>query len=124
MNEFLAVIKNYAGFSGRAGRREYWMFFLIYILIYIALAILASILPSALATVFGILTMVFAIGLLIPSLAVAVRRLHDTDHSGWWMLLCIVPFAGLYILYLLIIEGTQGSNRFGETPVAMIANAV
>jgi uncharacterized membrane protein YhaH (DUF805 family) len=124
MNEFLAVIKNYAGFSGRAGRREYWMFFLVYILIYIALGILASILPSALGTVFGILTMVFAIGVLIPSLAVAVRRLHDTDHSGWWLLLGLIPFAGLYILYLLIIEGTQGPNRFGDSPVAMIANAV
>ncbi len=124
MNEFMAVIKNYAGFSGRAGRREYWMFFLVYILIYIAIMILASILPSALATVFGIVGMVFALGLLIPSLAVAVRRLHDSDRSGWWVLLSLVPIAGLYVLYLLIIEGTQGTNRFGEPPVAMIANAV
>ena len=124
MNEFMAVLKNYAGFSGRAGRREYWMFFLIYILIYIALAVLSGILPSALGTIFSILIAVFGLGLLIPSIAVGVRRLHDTDHSGWWMLISLIPLAGLYLLYLLIIEGTPGSNRFGDSPMGMIENAV
>jgi uncharacterized membrane protein YhaH (DUF805 family) len=124
MNEFMAVIKNYAGFSGRAGRREYWMFFLVYVLIYIGLAVVTAIMPGVLAKVFGVLTLVFMLGMLIPALAVGVRRLHDTDHSGWWMLLTIVPLAGLYILYLLIIEGTNGPNRFGDSPAPMIANAV
>jgi uncharacterized membrane protein YhaH (DUF805 family) len=124
MNEFLKVVKNYVGFSGRAGRREYWMFFLVYILIYFGLAILTAIMPNMLAKLLGLVTVVFAVGLFIPSVAVGVRRLHDTDHSGWWMLLMIVPLAGLYILYLLIIEGTNGANRFGESPVAMIENAV
>jgi uncharacterized membrane protein YhaH (DUF805 family) len=124
MNEFLAVIKNYAGFSGRAGRREFWMFYLVYILIFIALAIVGAILPDSIALVSSALTGIFALAMFIPTLAVSVRRLHDTDHSGWWMLLGIIPLAGLYILYLLIIEGTQGTNRFGDTPVAMIANAV
>jgi uncharacterized membrane protein YhaH (DUF805 family) len=124
MNEFLAVIKNYAGFSGRAGRREFWMFYLVYILIIIAVSILGAILPSSIAIVFSILILVFSLAMLIPTLAVGVRRLHDTDHSGWWLLISLIPFAGLYILYLFIIEGTQGSNRFGDSPVAMIANAV
>jgi uncharacterized membrane protein YhaH (DUF805 family) len=123
MNEFMAVIKNYAGFSGRAGRREYWMFFLVYILIYIALAVLTAIMPEMLATVFGLATLAFALGLFIPSLAVGVRRLHDTDHSGWWMLIGLIPLAGLYLLYLFIIEGTNGPNRFGN-PVTVIENAV
>jgi uncharacterized membrane protein YhaH (DUF805 family) len=123
MNEFMAVIKNYAGFSGRAGRREYWMFFLVYILIYIALAVLTAIMPEMLATVFGLATLAFALGLFIPSLAVGVRRLHDTDHSGWWMLIGLIPLAGLYLLYLFIIEGTNGPNRFGN-PVTAIENAV
>lgn len=124
MNEFLKVVKNYAGFSGRAGRREYWMFFLVYILIYFGLAILTAIMPNMLAQLLGLVTMVFALGLLVPSIAVGVRRLHDSDRSGWWMLLLLVPLAGLYILYLMIIEGTNGSNRFGESPVGMIENAV
>jgi uncharacterized membrane protein YhaH (DUF805 family) len=124
MNEFLKVVKNYVGFSGRAGRREYWMFVLVYMLIYIGLAILTAIMPNMLAKLLGLVTLVFAIGLLIPSIAVGVRRLHDSDHSGWWMLLMLVPLAGLYVLYLLIIEGTSGSNRFGESPVGMIENAV
>jgi uncharacterized membrane protein YhaH (DUF805 family) len=124
MNEFMAVIKNYAGFSGRAGRREYWMFFLIYMLIYIGLAILTAVMPKMLGTIFGILTAVFLLGMLVPTIAVGVRRMHDTDHSGWWLLLSIVPLAGLYVLYLLIIEGTSGPNKFGESPAPMIANAV
>lgn len=124
MDEFITVLKNYAGFSGRAGRREYWMFFLIYVLIYIALAVLAGILPSALATIFSILIVVFGLGLIIPSIAVGVRRLHDTDHSGWWMLISLIPLAGLYLLYLLMIEGTPGANRFGDSTVGMIENAV
>lgn len=124
MNEFLKVVKNYVGFSGRAGRREYWMFVLVYMLIYIGLAILTAIMPNMLAKLLGLVTLVFAVGLLIPSIAAGVRRLHDSDHSGWWMLLMLVPLAGLYVLYLLIIEGTSGSNRFGESPVGMIENAV
>lgn len=124
MNEFMAVIKNYAGFSGRAGQREYWMFTLVYILIYAALAIVTAIMPTVIASVFSILTLVFALGLLIPSIAVCIRRLHDTDHSGWWALLLLVPLAGLYIIYLCIIEGTNGPNRFGNSPTPMIANAV
>ena len=124
MDEFITVLKNYAGFSGRAGRREYWMFFLIYVLIYIALAVLAGILPSALATIFSTLIVVFGLGLIIPSIAVGVRRLHDTDHSGWWMLISLIPLAGLYLLYLLMIEGTPGANRFGDSTVGMIENAV
>ena len=101
MDEFITVLKNYAGFSGRAGRREYWMFFLIYVLIYTALAVLAGILPSALATIFSTLIVVFGLGLIIPSIAVGVRRLHDTDHSGWWMLISLIPLAGLYLLYFV-----------------------
>lgn len=125
MNEFKAVIKNYAGFSGRAVRREYWMFYLVYLVIYAALAIASAVLPNALGSVFGILVLVFAIGLLVPSIAVGVRRLHDTDHSGWWLLIALVPLIGIFwLLYLLIIEGTPESNRFGPSPVTMLPNSV
>lgn len=128
MNEFIKVIKNYAGFSGRAARKEFWMFYLVYILIYIGLAILAAIvtfsLSATLGSALGLASFVLLIGLIIPTIAVGVRRLHDTDHSGWWLLLSIVPFAGLYILYLFVIQGTVGANRYGESPIAIIENAV
>jgi uncharacterized membrane protein YhaH (DUF805 family) len=120
MNEFMAVVKNYVGFSGRAGRKEYWMFYLIYILIFIALSIIGSMLPK----ISLILIVIFSLGMFLPTLAVTMRRLHDTDHSGWWILIGIIPFAGLYLLYLLIIEGTQGANRFGESVVAALPNSV
>lgn len=100
------------------------MFVLVYMLIYIGLAILTAVLPGVLATVFGGLTMIFALGLLIPTLAVATRRLHDSDRSGWWQLVSLIPFGFFYVLYLLIIEGTPGDNRFGPPAVAAIPNAV
>ena len=121
MNEFMAVIKNYAGFSGRAGRKEYWMFILVYILIYIALMVVGSMLPESIGM---ILPGLFGLALLIPTLAVGARRLHDGDRSGWWLLLSIVPIASFYLLYLLIIKGTPGANRFGEPAVALIPGAV
>jgi uncharacterized membrane protein YhaH (DUF805 family) len=124
MNEFLAVIKNYAGFSGRAGRKEYWMFQLMYLLIVVGISIVGAILPEAIGQMLGILVLVVVLGLLIPTLAVSVRRLHDSDRSGWWLLISLIPLAGLYILYLLIIEGTPGANRFGQPVVAKIENAV
>lgn len=125
MNEFMAVIKNYAGFTGRAGRREYWMFYLVYLVIYAGLAIASAVLPDALGSIFGILVLVFALGLLIPSIAVGVRRLHDSDRSGWWLLIALIPIVGIFwLLYLLIIEGTPESNRFGPSPVALLPNSV
>lgn len=120
MNEFMTVVKNYVGFTGRAGRKEYWMFYLIYILIFVALSILSTMLPK----IGGILAIVFVLGLFLPTIAVTIRRLHDTDHSGWWMLITVIPLVGLYLLYLLIIEGTPGSNRFGEPAVAALPNSV
>lgn len=125
MNEFMAVIKNYAGFSGRAGRREYWMFYLVYLVIYVALAIASAVLPGTLGSAFGILVLVFAVGLLVPSIAVGIRRLHDSDRSGWWLLIVLIPVIGIFwLLYLMIIEGTPESNRFGSSPVALLPNSV
>lgn len=104
----------YANFSGRATRSEYWWFQLFFILVYMALAILSS----AISEMFAILALVFALGMLIPATAAGVRRLHDTDKSGWWLLLGIVPLIGLLLIYFLAIEGTPGDNRFGEKPAS------
>lgn len=113
MNWFVAVLKKYAVFSGRARRKEYWMFTLIYILIAIVLGFLDGMLGGA-----GILGILLAIGLFVPSLAVTVRRLHDTDRSGWWVLIAFVPFVGwLVLLVFMVLAGTSGSNQYGEDPL-------
>ena len=113
MNWFLKVLKQYADFNGRARRKEYWMFTLFFMIIYYAIVAIGGVLNSS--TVIMI-ALVFAIGVLVPSIAVGVRRLHDTGKSGWYLLLGIVPVANFYILYLLVIESTPGPNEYGDNP--------
>lgn len=121
MEYMLMPLKRYADFSGRSRRKEYWMFMLFYILAAIALTLLGGLLgafsgesPSFLA-----LTPLFLlfIALFIPSIAVQVRRMHDQDKSGWFILLGFIPYVGgLVMLVFMCIEGTRGSNRFGPDP--------
>jgi uncharacterized membrane protein YhaH (DUF805 family) len=114
-----SVLSQYAGFAGRARRSEYWWFALLVTLISIA----TSVLDSALDTGFGDGSSTGFFGvtanlvLLLPSLAVAVRRLHDTDRSGWWLLIALIPLIGLIVLLVLFVQdGTAGTNRFGPSP--------
>jgi uncharacterized membrane protein YhaH (DUF805 family) len=105
----LVVLQRYAKFDGRAGRAEFWWFVLAQVIVYVALAILGGI-----ADVFTILYFLYAIGTFIPSLAVAVRRLHDTDKSGWFILLGLIPLIGFIILIVFYaMEGTNGPNQYG-----------
>ncbi len=107
----LVVFERYAQFEGRAGRAEYWWFVLADILLSIAVSILAGA-----ADIFAILSLVISLALLVPSLAVAIRRLHDTSRSGWWILISLVPFVGWIILIVFLAsEGTPGSNEYGVT---------
>ena len=83
----------------------------------------ASILDSVVGTggmmgSYGVLTMIVMLGLLLPSIAAGARRLHDTDRSGWWLLIAIIPLIGLVLIYFLVLEGTKGDNRFGADPYA------
>ena len=115
------VLGKYATFSGRAPRSEFWWF----TLAGVSLSIIVSIIDGAVvAPMLGFeafadeagepLQMIASLALLLPSLAVAVRRLHDIDRSGWWYLLIIVPIIGpLVLLYWYIQPGTDGSNQFG-----------
>ncbi len=100
--------KRYADFSGRARRKEFWFFILGYVLVGFVLGILSAIS----STLGGILTAVFYLGVMVPYLAVAVRRMHDTDRSGWWV---IVPIANLVFACM---EGQRSANRFGTDPKA------
>ena len=120
MNWFLAALKKYADFSGRAQRSEYWYFVLFYILIYIGLAIVDRMLGTlASSSSIGLLTGLFTLALIIPSLAVLVRRLHDTDRSGWWILISLVPLIGAIVLLVFCVQDSQSDqNRFGPNPKA------
>lgn len=114
--------RKYATFSGRANRPEYWYFVLFYALVFIGFNILTAVFSGVagggspldvLVVLFSIAFVLFAIAVILPSLAVLVRRLHDTDKSGWWFLISIVPLGGIVLLVFLCQAGTPGRNRFG-----------
>ena len=116
MNWFMTVLRKYAVFEGRARRREYWFFVLFYILISVVLAVVDRMLGTYDETYgMGALGALFCLGLLIPSIAVGARRLHDTGRSGWWLLLMLVPFiGGLFLLYWAVLPSQPSANAFGE----------
>ncbi|ODG93144.1 MULTISPECIES: DUF805 domain-containing protein [Bacillaceae] len=112
MEWYLKVLKNYVVFSGRARRTEYWMFFLFNAIITIILSILQSI-----ADIDNILTGIYGLLTILPSLAVGARRLHDSGRSGWWLLIGIIPFIGTIILIVFFcLDSEEGDNRFGANP--------
>ncbi len=113
MEWFLKAVRdNYANFNGRAGVKEYWMFVLFYFIFYIA----ASILDTVIGTGF-VISALYSLALLVPSLAAAVRRLHDTGKSGLWILVGFIPIIGfIWLIILLIKEGDPGPNMYGPPP--------
>ncbi|MEX0734412.1 MAG: DUF805 domain-containing protein [Steroidobacteraceae bacterium] len=123
MNWFIVVLKKYATFSGRAQRAEYWFFVLFYILIFIGLTIIDSVTGTLNPLYgFGLLGGLFALSMLIPSIAVGVRRLHDTGRSGWWMLLALVPLiGGIILLVFFCLDSQPGDNAYGPNPKAVAA---
>ena len=120
MDWYLKVLKNYVGFSGRARRKEYWMFALVSTLVSIGLMIVDSVSGTFdAASGWGLLSGIYTLAVLIPSLAVSVRRLHDRDKSGWWLLLALIPLIGAIVLLVwFVMEGEPGENRFGPDPKA------
>ena len=118
MNWYLHVLKNYATFSGRARRKEYWMFFLISALISIVLTLLDILLGTySMEYEAGLFSGLYSLLILIPSIAVVVRRLHDTDRSGWWILISLIPLIGVIVLFVFMcLDSQPGTNRFGANP--------
>ncbi|GHI07771.1 hypothetical protein AQI88_34235 [Streptomyces cellostaticus] len=111
MHWYVDVLKKYAVFSGRARRQEYWMFFLFNVIISIVLAIIDGAMGSS------ILGIIYSLATLLPGLGVAVRRLHDTDRSGWWILIALIPLVGAIILIVfLATEGKAEPNQHGPNP--------
>ena len=120
--QYLAVIRKYAVFDGRARRREYWMFFLVNLVIGIVGGIIRGIIGlNVLGTLVGGILALYSLALLVPSLAVAVRRLHDTGRSGWWLLLSLIPFGAFVVLYFLAQDGQPGTNAYGPNPKGVFA---
>ena len=114
------VLKNYANFEGRARRSEYWYYTLMNIIIVVALEILAGVCgmaSSVLTIIVGLLLVVYALGTLVPSIAVMVRRLHDVGKSGWWYFIALIPIVGaIWLLVLLCTDSQPGSNEYGMNP--------
>ena len=112
-------LKRYTDFAGRSRRKEYWFFLLGVFIVAILLSIIEGILglSGMVGGVYGPLTTLFLLGIIIPSIAVQIRRFHDQDKSGWFVLLSFIPFlGGLIVLVFMFLEGTKGPNRFGPDP--------
>ena len=118
MNWYLEVLKKYAVFDGRAQRAEYWYFALFSIIISIVLVIVDGATGSFNEeTGFGLLSGIYTLAILIPTIAVGIRRLHDTNRSGWWILIGLIPIIGFIILIVLfVIDSDQGENQYGSNP--------
>jgi len=118
MDWMLLPLRRYAEFTGRSRRQEYWMFFLFVMLVTIGLSIIEEILGLRIGEA-GILSGLFSLAILIPGIAVGIRRLHDIDRSGWWLLIGLVPLVGAIVLIVFMAtRGTAGDNRFGADPIA------
>lgn len=120
MNWYLAALNKYAVFTGRARRTEYWMFTLFNVLIAFGLLIIDQVSGLNKATKgFSPLYSIYSLGMFIPSLAVSVRRLHDTNHRGWWILIGVIPILGwILLLVWFVTDGDSGRNEYGQDPKA------
>ncbi|RPF72093.1 DUF805 domain-containing protein [Aurantiacibacter spongiae] len=139
MNWMILPLKRYAEFTGRSRRKEYWMFVLLNVIVVVVLSFIAGIVGTGINTVangdptsvlgfftggVGLLLGLYFLAILIPSIAVSVRRLHDRNMSGWWYLgfvvLSLVPFVGfiasIAMLVIFALPGTDGPNRYGPDP--------
>jgi uncharacterized membrane protein YhaH (DUF805 family) len=115
MNWYISVLKQYAVFSGRARRTEYWMFVLCNVIVMLLLGMVDKLIGGD----NELISSIYSLAVLLPSLAVAARRLHDTDRSAWWLLLGLIPIIGtLVLIYFMVCNGQQGPNRFGDAPKA------
>ncbi|AZG34309.1 MAG: uncharacterized membrane protein YhaH (DUF805 family) [Moritella dasanensis] len=106
MDYFIGALKKYADFTGRARRKEYWMFILVYMIINIVFAVIGLDTISA----------IVSLALLVPSLSIAARRLHDTGRSGWWQLILLIPIIGLIVLIVFLAQDSHDANDYGINP--------
>jgi uncharacterized membrane protein YhaH (DUF805 family) len=120
MEWMLLPLRRYADFSGRSRRKEYWLFALgVFIAAMVAATIDGILGLGSGYSPYGLFSVVLLLGVLVPALAVQVRRFHDQDRSGWFVLLNLIPFVGgLIVFVFMVLEGTRGDNRYGPDPLA------
>jgi uncharacterized membrane protein YhaH (DUF805 family) len=124
MNWYVQAWKKFADFKGRSRRKEYWFFVLINVVAIVVLTGIDLMLGTADAeSGYGVLSGIFCLAILIPSLAVSIRRLHDTGRSGWWVLLSAVPIVGLVVLYFALLDSQPGDNQYGPNPKGVASTA-
>lgn len=114
---YKTMLANYANFKGRANRGEYWWVVLCQVIIYVifyAIMIAGAAAGNALLIIGNGLMMIYGLATFVPILALTVRRLHDTDKSGWFVLLGCIPCLNIVLLVFMFLEGTPGSNKYGE----------
>lgn len=112
MEYFTDALKQYATFTGRATRQQYWMFILFYVIFYVVAVVIDAVLGTM------ILTTIYVLGLLVPSIAVAARRLHDTGRTGWWQLISLIPIIGAIVLIVFLVQDSSADNDYGPNPKA------
>ncbi len=113
---YIEALQNYAVFSGRATRTQFWLFTLINFLISVAIGVITGVLTVVIGDYFGIVPALYGLALLVPSLAIGARRLHDTRRSGWWQLIGLVPVIGLIVLIIFWVMGSDEDNQYGPRP--------
>ena len=112
MEWYIGVLRQYAVYTGRARRKEYWMFFLFSAIVTVILNVFDLLFSS-----FGLASLVYSLAVFLPATCVSIRRLHDTGRSGWWLLLCFIPILGFLVLvFFLALEGVNGENEYGLDP--------
>lgn len=118
LNWYLKVLRQYADFSGRARRKEYWMFTLINVIASLILGVIDGFTSLMVGDgAVGVLGLIYSLAVLIPSLAVSVRRLHDSGRSGWWLLIALVPLLGAIVLIVFAcLDSEEGDNQYGPNP--------
>ena len=122
MKEFLTVFRRWSDFAGRSTRREYWMYTLVYFILAVVLGILDGVMllavmgysPSEAQAQLVTLGNAYSLVTLIPTISVGVRRLHDIDKSGWWLLICLTVIGILLIIYWACVASDEGQNRYGS----------
>lgn len=117
MSWYFHVLKNYVTFSGRATRSEYWYFTLFSTIAIFILAIIDELLGTK-----GVLNGLYLLAVILPSLAVAVRRLHDINKSGWWLLLYLIPLLGAIVLLVFFCTDSKEDNKYGMNPKSNNSN--
>ena len=121
MEQYLTVLRKYADFNGRSRRKEFWMFQLFNIIILFTISIILGIFLDLIGNGAGVISMIlffaYAVAVVVPSIAVTIRRLHDINKSGWYYFVSFIPFIGSIILLIwLCTEGTLGPNQYGADP--------